>query len=181
MKKTATKKDSQEESVKETKKTTKKTIKKASSVAAEQPAPAAEASPEEGKVEIVQRYSKEELEEFRQIIERKLADARKDLELLQENFKGFSESDTSDTSPTFKILEEGQSALSTAENGRLAMRQEKFIQSLENALIRINNGTYGVCRVTGKLIPKERLRVVPHATLSVEGKLMLQEREKRNR
>ena len=98
MKKTATKKDSQEESVKETKKTTKKTIKK-SSVAAEQPAEAAEASPEEGKVEIVQRYSKEELEEFRQIIERKLADARKDLELLQENFKGFSESDTSDTSP----------------------------------------------------------------------------------
>ena len=82
---------------------------------------------------------------------------------------------------TFKILEEGQSALSKEENGRLAMRQEKFIQSLENALIRINNGTYGVCRVTGKLIPKERLRVVPHATLSVEGKLMLQEREKRNR
>jgi len=102
-------------------------------------------------------------------------------DIPQENFKGFSESDTSDTSPTFKILEEGQSALSKEENGRLAMRQEKFIQSLENALIRINNGTYGVCRVTGKLIPKERLRVVPHATLSVEGKLMLQEREKRNR
>lgn len=181
MKKTTTKKDSQEESVKETKKTTKKATKKESAVAAEQPAQATEASPEEGKVEVVQRYSKEELEEFRQIIERKLADARKDLELLQENFKGFSESDTSDTSPTFKILEEGQSALSKEENGRLAMRQEKFIQSLENALIRINNGTYGICRVTGKLIPKERLRVVPHATLSVEGKLMLQEREKRNR
>ena len=125
------------------------------------------------------RYSKEELEEFRVIIEEKLESAKKDLEMLRENFKCASDNDTADTSPTFKVLEEGQTVLSKEENGRLAMRQEKFIDSLEQALIRIDNGTYGICRVTGKLIPKERLRSVPHATLSVEGKMLLQEREKR--
>ena len=127
------------------------------------------------------RYTREELEEFRIIIEQKLVDARKDLELLRENFRCSSESDTSDTSPTFKVLEEGQNVLSKEENGRLALRQEKFSESLENALIRIENGSYGICRATGKLIPKERLRIVPHATLSVEGKLSMQEQDKRKK
>ena len=125
---------------------------------------------------IRERYSKEELEEFRVLIEEKLANARKDLELLRENLS--SESDTSDTSPTFKILEEGQSVLSKEENSMMAARQEKFIRALENALVRIENGTYGICRNTGKLIPKERLRLVPHATTSVEGKQIEKEKEK---
>ncbi|MDD4142506.1 MAG: TraR/DksA C4-type zinc finger protein [Bacteroidales bacterium] len=116
------------------------------------------------------RYSKEELEEFRVVIEEKLAKARKDLELLKEALTGTSDNDTADTSPTFKVLEEGQTVLSKEENGRLALRQQKFIDSLELALVRIENGTYGVCRETGKLIPKERLMSVPHATLSIEAK-----------
>ena len=81
------------------------------------------------------------------------------------------ENGTNDTSPTFKVLEEGYQVLSKEENGRLAARQQKFIQNLENALIRIENKTYGICRATGKLIAKERLRIVPHATLSIEAKL----------
>ncbi|MCK9301644.1 MAG: TraR/DksA C4-type zinc finger protein [Bacteroidales bacterium] len=116
------------------------------------------------------RYTKEELEEFRVIIEEKLASARKDLDMLREAFSGTSDSDTADTSPTFKVLEEGQTVLSKEENGRLALRQQKFIESLEMALVRIENGTYGICRETGKLISKERLRAVPHATLSIEAK-----------
>lgn len=116
------------------------------------------------------RYNREELEEFRAIIEEKLATARKDLEMLREAFIGSSDNDTADTSPTFKVLEEGQSVLSKEENGRLALRQQKFIESLEMALMRIENGTYGICRETGKLISKERLRSVPHATLSIEAK-----------
>ena len=98
----------------------------------------------------------------------RLAQARKDLALLQENVAN-SESD--DTAPTFKILEEGAAVLSKEENSALAVRQAKYIKNLENALIRIENKTYGICRVTGKLIPKERLRAVPHATLSVEAKM----------
>jgi len=114
------------------------------------------------------RYSDEELAEFKDLILERLAQARKDLALLQENVAN-SESD--DTAPTFKILEEGAAVLSKEENSALAVRQIKYIKNLENALIRIENKTYGICRVTGKLIPKERLRAVPHATLSVEAKM----------
>lgn len=117
------------------------------------------------------RYSDEELEEFRQIILIKLEKAHKDLKLLTEAFSNSNEHDISDTSPTFKVLEEGYQVNSKEENSKLAARQDKFIKSLENALIRIENKTYGVCRVTGKLISKERLRIVPHATLSIEAKL----------
>jgi len=115
-------------------------------------------------------FSDEELEEFRQIILEKLDKAEKDLELLTEAFTHKNEHDINDTSPTFKVLEEGYQVLSKEENSKLAARQHKFIKSLENALIRIENKSYGICRETGKLIPKERLRVVPHATLSIEAK-----------
>ncbi len=91
--------------------------------------------------------------------------------MLTEAYTNNNEHDTNDTSPTFKVLEDGFSVLSKEENSRLAARQQKFITNLENALIRIKNGTYGICRVTGKLISKERLRSVPHATLSIEAKL----------
>lgn len=117
------------------------------------------------------RYSDEELSEFKAIILRKLVDARKDLELLTEAYTNKNENGTNDTSPTFKVLEEGSLVLSKEENGQLAARQHKFIKNLENALIRIENKTYGICRETGKLISKERLRIVPHATLSIEAKL----------
>ena len=117
------------------------------------------------------RYSDEELEEFKAIILDKLAKAKEDLKLLIEAYTNSSEHDTNDTSPTFKVLEEGQQVLSKEENSNLAQRQERFITNLENALVRIQNKTYGICRVTGKLISKERLRAVPHATLSMEAKL----------
>ena len=117
------------------------------------------------------RYSDEELEEFRQIILEKLVKAREDLKMLTDAYTHANEHDTNDTSPTFKVLEEGYQVLSKEENSRLAARQQKFINSLENALIRIENKTYGICRVTGKLISKERLRSVPHATLSIDAKL----------
>jgi DnaK suppressor protein len=117
------------------------------------------------------RFSDEELEEFRQIIINKLDKARSDLKLLSEALSNEDENGTNDTSPTFKVLEEGYQVLSKEENGRLAARQQKFINNLENALIRIENKTYGICRATGKLIAKERLRIVPHATLSIEAKL----------
>lgn len=116
------------------------------------------------------RYSDEELMEFKELILEKLARARKDLELLNENVSG-GDNNADDTAPTFKVLEEGSNVLSKEENSQLAARQYKYIQNLENALIRIENKTYGICRVTGKLIPKERLRAVPHATLSVEAKM----------
>lgn len=117
------------------------------------------------------RYSDEELGEFRQIIEIKLGKAREDLKMLTDAYSHANEHDTMDTSPTFKVLEEGYQVLSKEENSRLAARQQKFINSLENALIRIENETYGICRVTGKLISKERLKSVPHATLSIDAKL----------
>lgn len=117
------------------------------------------------------RFNEEELEEFRQIIINKLDKARSDLKLLTEALSNEDENGTNDTSPTFKVLEEGYQVLSKEENGRLAARQQKFINNLENALIRIENKTYGICRATGKLIAKERLRIVPHATLSIEAKL----------
>ena len=116
------------------------------------------------------RYSDEELAEFKELILEKLARAQKDLEMLNDNVSG-GDNNADDTSPTFKILEEGSNVLSKEENSQLAARQYKYIQNLENALIRIENKTYGVCRMTGKLIPKERLRAVPHATLSVEAKM----------
>ena len=116
------------------------------------------------------RYSDEELAEFKELILEKLARARKDLELLNEHVAGKG-NNADDTAPTFKVLEEGSNVLAKEENSQLAARQYKYIQNLENALIRIENKTYGVCRITGKLIPKERLRAVPHATLSVEAKM----------
>lgn len=116
------------------------------------------------------RYSKEELQEFKEIILQKLEKAKKDLKLLTEAYTNANEHGTNDTSPTFKVLEEGNLVLSKEENSRLAARQQRFIKDLEIALIRIENGTYGVCRETGKLISKERLRSVPHATLSIDAK-----------
>ncbi|MFH0866843.1 MAG: TraR/DksA C4-type zinc finger protein [Bacteroidota bacterium] len=117
------------------------------------------------------KYSDEDLIEFRNIIMKKLEEARRDLVLLTEAYTTKNEHDTNDTSPTFKVLEEGSNVLSKEENSQLAARQKKFIRDLENALIRIENKTYGICRVTGRLIPKERLRIVPHATMSIEAKL----------
>ena len=117
------------------------------------------------------RYSPEELLEFKEIIENKLEEAKKDYDLLKSAFSNKDDHGTDDTSPTFKLLEEGSDVLSKEETGQLAARQKKFIENLEAALIRIQNNTYGICRVTGKLIPKERLRVVPHATLSIEAKI----------
>jgi RNA polymerase-binding transcription factor DksA len=116
------------------------------------------------------RYSDAELEEFRAIILDKLDIAQKDYEQLRAGLTNSDGNDVSDTSPTFKVLEEGAATLSKEESGRLAQRQMKFIQSLQAALIRIENKTYGICRETGKLIAKERLRAVPHATLSIEAK-----------
>ncbi len=116
------------------------------------------------------RYSDAELEEFREIILDKLDRAKKDYELLKATIMNSDGNDVSDTSPTFKVLEEGAATLSKEEAGRLAQRQMKFIQHLQAALVRIENKTYGVCRETGKLIPKERLRAVPHATLSIDAK-----------
>ncbi len=117
------------------------------------------------------RYSDEELQEFKEIILHKLAKAKDDYDQLKAAITHSSSNDTEDTSPTFKVLEEGASALSKEETGQLAQRQMKFIQSLEAALVRIENKTYGICRETGKLIDKERLKLVPHATLSIEAKL----------
>jgi DnaK suppressor protein len=116
------------------------------------------------------RYNDEELDEFRQIIIQKLEKAKEDYELLKSAITQSESNDTQDTSPTFKVLEEGAATLSKEEAGKLAQRQLKFIQHLQAAQVRIENKTYGICRETGKLIPKERLRAVPHATLSVDAK-----------
>ncbi|OQA02357.1 MAG: General stress protein 16O [Bacteroidetes bacterium ADurb.Bin408] len=126
---------------------------------------------EESTKKVKTRYSDEDLQEFKKIILEKLEKARKDLELLTEAYTSINENDTNDTAHSFKVMEEGSQVLSKEENSRLAARQMKFIRDLENALIRIENKTYGICRVTGKLISKERLRSVPHATLSIEAKL----------
>ena len=115
------------------------------------------------------RYSDEELQEFKAIILEKLAKAQKEYDTLRANINNTDGNDIADTSPTFKILEEGATTLSKEEAGQLATRQLKFIQHLQNALIRIENKTYGVCCETGELIPKERLRAVPHATRSVDN------------
>jgi len=116
------------------------------------------------------RYTDEELEEFKALIEAKLEKAREDYKLLKATITNSEGNGTDDTSPTFKVLEEGASVLSKEEAGRLAQRQQKFIGHLEAALMRIGNKTYGICRETGVLISKERLRAVPHATLSIDAK-----------
>lgn len=118
------------------------------------------------------RYSDVELDEFRAIIQDKLQKAERDYELIKESFMNGLDNGTDDTSPTFKAFEEGSETMSKEQNAQLAGRQEKFIRDLKNALIRIENKTYGICRVTGKLINKERLKLVPHATLSIEAKNM---------
>ncbi len=116
------------------------------------------------------RYSDEELEEFRDIINEKLKLSRRDYEAMMKTLMNADGNDVDDTSPTYKILEEGSVTQSKEELIQLAGRQQKFIQGLEAALIRIENKTYGIDRMTGELIPKERLRAVPHATLSVASK-----------
>ena len=117
------------------------------------------------------KYSDAELTEFKEIIQKKIEKAEQDLDLLREQFANDKNNGTDDTSPQFKSFEEGSSVMSKERNSQLATRQEKFIRDLKNALIRIENKTYGVCRVTGKLIDAERLKLVPHATLSMEAKL----------
>ena len=116
------------------------------------------------------RYSDAELVEFRELILEKLEKATADYDQLKSAITHSSSNGTEDTSPTFKVLEEGAAALSKEEAGRLAQRQLKFIEHLKAALVRVENKTYGICRETGQLIPKERLRAVPHATLSIEAK-----------
>jgi DnaK suppressor protein len=116
------------------------------------------------------RYSDTDLVEFKVLIQAKIAKAERDLMLIRESFLNNQNNGTDDTSPTFKAFEEGAETLSKEQNAVLAGRQEKFLRDLKNALIRIENKTYGICRVTGKLIAKDRLRAVPHATLSIEAK-----------
>ena len=116
------------------------------------------------------RYSASDLVEFKELIEGKLELAREDLRQLRASMSHKDDNSTEDTAPTFKMMEDGSETMSREETAALAARQEKFIVNLENALLRIKNKTYGICRVTGKLIPKERLRLVPHATLSIEAK-----------
>ena len=116
------------------------------------------------------RYSDQELQEFKELIQRKLQEAQEDYVLLRGSLSNSDNHGTDDTGRSFNMMEDGSETLSREEVAQLASRQEKFIQSLQNALVRIENKTYGVCRVTGKLIRKERLMLVPHATLSIEAK-----------
>ena len=118
------------------------------------------------------RFSDIELQEFKALIEEKIQKAKVDLELLRSSYMNDGNNGTEDTAPTFKAFEEGSETMSKEANTQLAIRQEKFIRDLNNALIRIENKTYGVCRVTSKLINKKRLFLVPHATLSIEAKNM---------
>ena len=122
--------------------------------------------------DIKARYSDKDLDEFKILIEDKITKAQADLELLRSAYMNDGNNGTEDTSPTFKAFEEGSETMSKEANTQLAIRQEKFIRDLKNAMIRIENKTYGVCRVTGKLINKKRLLLVPHATLSIEAKNM---------
>ncbi len=120
------------------------------------------------------KYSAAELQEFRELIEKNIAKAEKELKMLNNAFKNNANNGTEDTSPSFKSFEDGCSEITSKEaNVHLAIRQEKFIRDLKNALVRIENNTYGICRVTGKLIQKERLKLVPHTTLSIEAKKSL--------
>jgi len=122
--------------------------------------------------ELKVKYSDKELEEFRQIINEKIEKAQIQLDLIESAYRNDSNNGTDDTSPTFKAFDEGSEVMSKEANSQLAIRQEKFIRDLRNALIRIENKTYGICRVTKKLINKDRLKLVPHATLSIEAKNM---------
>ena len=116
------------------------------------------------------RYSDKELAEFKKLIQEKIEKAEKDLQVLRENFANDRNNGTDDTAPTFKAFEEGSDTMSKEANSQLAIRQEKFIRDLKNAILRIENKTYGICRVTGNLISRERLRAVPHTTQSMEAK-----------
>lgn len=118
------------------------------------------------------RFPDKDLAEFKILIQEKIVKAQHDLELIKSAYMNNLSNGTEDTSPTFKAFDEGSEVMSKESNSALAIRQEKFIRDLKNALIRIENKTYGVCRVTGKLIAKERLKLVPHATLSIEAKNM---------
>lgn len=118
------------------------------------------------------RYSDSDLNEFKELIQDKIEKAQHDLDLIKSAYMNDGDNGTDDTSPTFKAFDEGSAVMSKESNSQLAIRQEKFIRDLKNALIRIENKTYGICRVTGKLINKERLKLVPHATLSIEAKNM---------
>jgi RNA polymerase-binding transcription factor DksA len=120
------------------------------------------------------RYSEKDLQEFKAIITAKLETAKEDLDALKKAYRNDSENGTEDTSPRFKGFEEGSETMAKEANVTLALRQEAYIRDLKFALIRIENKTYGICRVTGKLISKERLKLVPHATLSIEAKNMQQ-------
>ena len=120
----------------------------------------------------INRYPDKDLEKFRELIEEKIAKAQHDLELIRSAYMNDGNNGTEDTAPTFKAFEEGSETMSKEANTQLAIRQEKFIRDLKNAMIRIENKTYGICRVTGKLINKKRLFLVPHATLSIEAKNM---------
>lgn len=122
--------------------------------------------------EVKERYSDADLAEFKELILKKIQKAQEQLEIYKTAYKNDGNNGTDDTSPTFKAFEEGSETMSKEANSQLAIRQEKFIRDLKNALLRIENKTYGVCRVTGKLIAKERLKLVPHATLSIEAKNM---------
>jgi len=118
------------------------------------------------------RYSDADLAEFKELISKKIEKAKADLDLIRSAYMNDLNNGTDDTSPTFKAFEEGSETMSKEANSQLAIRQEKFIRDLKNALIRIENKTYGICKVTGKLINKERLKLVPHATMSIEAKNM---------
>jgi RNA polymerase-binding transcription factor DksA len=122
--------------------------------------------------EVKERFSDAELEEFRILIQAKIDKAQNDLDLIKSAYMNDGNNGTDDTSPTFKAFEEGSETMSKEANSALAIRQEKFIRDLKNALNRIQNKTFGICRVTGNLINKERLKLVPHATLSIEAKNM---------
>jgi DnaK suppressor protein len=121
-------------------------------------------------IEEKMRYSDADLAEFKEIIITKMEKAKSDLELIKSAYMNDLNNGTDDTSPTFKAFEEGSETMSKEANSQLAIRQEKFIRDLKNALFRVENKTYGFCKVTGKLIGKERLKIVPHATMSIEAK-----------
>tara|TARA_B100000795_G_scaffold17183_1_gene11445 strand:+ start:1198 stop:1575 length:378 start_codon:yes stop_codon:yes gene_type:complete len=123
-------------------------------------------------METTSRYSDKDLDKFKKLIQKKIIKANTDLDLLKSAYMNDGNNGTEDTSPTFKAFEEGSETMSKEANAQLALRQEKFVRDLKNALTRINNKTYGVCRITGKLINKKRLSLVPHATLSIEAKNM---------
>ena len=122
-------------------------------------------------VDEIARYSDADLAEFKELILKKINKAQSDLDLIKSAYMNDLNNGTDDTSPTFKAFEEGSETMSKEANSQLAIRQEKFIRDLKNALFRVENKTYGLCKVSGKLISKERLMVVPHATMSMESKI----------